>query len=144
MILMDVIEDFVLDNSVTMSWCFPDENDSYAQEVLKALPGTAAAVPSLWPLEVANILLVGERRGRISQADTATFVGLLEGLPIRIDDETSEHAMKASLNLARAQNLSVYDASYLELALRRGLPIATLDAKLKAAATALGIGSYSI
>lgn len=141
---MDVTEGFVLDNSVTMSWCFPDENDSYAQDVLKALPGTAAAVPSLWPLEVANILLVGERRGRISQADTATFIGLLEGLPIRIDDETSEHAMKASLNLARAQNLSVYDASYLELALRRGLPIATLDAKLKAAAAALGIGSYSV
>lgn len=141
---MDVKEGFVLDNSVTMSWCFPDERDSYSQDVLKALPGTAAAVSSLWPLEVANILLVGERRGRISQADTATFIGLLEGLPIRIDDETSEHAMKASLNLARAQNLSVYDASYLELALRRGLPIATLDAKLKAAAAALGIGPYSV
>lgn len=141
---MDVKEDFVLDNSVTMSWCFPDEHDSYAQEVLKSLPGVAAAVPALWPLEVANILLVGERRGRISQADSATFIGLLEGLPIRIDDETSEHAMKASLNLARAQNLSVYDASYLELALRRGLPIATLDAKLKAAAAALGIGPYGV
>lgn len=141
---MDVKEDFVLDNSVTMSWCFPDEHDSYAQDVLKALPGVAAAVPALWPLEVANILLVGERRGRISQADSATFIGLLEGLPIRIDDETSEHAMKAALNLARAQNLSVYDASYLELALRRGLPIATLDAKLKAAAAALGIGPYGV
>ncbi len=140
---MDVTEGFVLDNSVTMSWCFPDENDSYAQDVLKALPSTAAAVPALWPLEVANILLVGERRGRISQADSATFVGLLEGLPIRIDDETAEHAMKASLNLARAQNLSVYAASYLELALRRGLPIATLDAKLKAAAAAVGIPVYA-
>ncbi len=141
---MDVKDDFVLDNSVTMSWCFPDEHDSYAQDVLKAMPGVAAVVPTLWPLEVANILLVGERRGRISQADSATFIGLLEGLPIRIDDETSEHAMKASLSLARAQNLSVYDASYLELALRRGLPIATLDARLKAVAAALGIGSYSI
>lgn len=141
---MDVKEVFVLDNSVTMSWCFPDEHDSYAQDVLKTIPGVAAVVPTLWPLEVANILLVGERRGRISQADSATFIGLLEGLPIRIDDETSEHAMKASLSLARAQNLSVYDASYLELALRCGLPIATLDAKLKAAAAALGIGPYSI
>jgi predicted nucleic acid-binding protein len=140
---MDIAEGLVLDNSVTMSWCFPDEQDPYAQDVLKALPGTAAAVPTLWPLEVANILLVGERRGRISQADSATFVGLLEGLPIRIDDETSEHAMKASLNLARAQNLSVYDAAYLELAMRRGLPIATLDAKLKAAAAAVGVVAYS-
>lgn len=140
---MDVKEDFVLDNSVTMSWCFPDEQDSYAQDVLKALPNTAAAVSSLWSLEVANILLVGERRGRINQADTAMFIGLLEGLPIRIDDGTSEHAMKASLNLARAQNLSVYDAAYLELALRRGLPIATLDAKLKLAASNVGIAVYT-
>lgn len=140
---MDVKEVFVLDNSVTMSWCFPDEHDSYAQDVLKTLPNGAAAVPSLWSLEVANILLVGERRGRISQADTATFIGLLEGLPIRIDDETSEHAMKASLNLARAQSLSVYDATYLELALRRGLSIATLDSKLKLAASNVGVAFYS-
>ena len=140
---MEIKEDFVLDNSVTMSWCFPDEQDPYARDVLKALPNGAAAVPSLWPLEVANILLVGERRGRINQADTATFIGLLEGLPIRIDDETSDHAMRASLHLARAQNLSVYDASYLELAMRRGLPLATLDARLKAAATAVGVAVYS-
>jgi predicted nucleic acid-binding protein len=140
---MEVKEGFVLDNSVTMSWCFPDEQDPYAREVLRALQGTAAAVPTLWPLEAANILLVGERRGRISQADSATFVGLLEGLPIRIDDATSEHAMRASLSLAWAQNLSVYDAAYLELALRRGLPIATLDAKLRAAASALGLGLYA-
>jgi predicted nucleic acid-binding protein len=140
---MEVTESLVLDNSVTMSWCFPDEQDPYAQEVLRALPSTAAAVPTLWPLEAANILLVGERRGRISQADSATFVGLLEGLPIRIDPETSDHAMKASLGLARAQNLSVYDAVYLELAMRRGLPLATLDAKLRAAATAVGVPIYS-
>ncbi len=141
---MDVTDGLVLDNSVTMSWCFPDEQDPYAQDVLRALPGTAAAVPTLWPLEVANILLVGERRGRITQADSATFIGLLEGLPIHIDDETSEHAMKASLSLARAQNLSVYDAAYLELALRRGLPLATLDDKLKAAAAAVGVTAYSV
>jgi predicted nucleic acid-binding protein len=141
---MDVTEGFVLDNSVTMSWCFPDERDPYAQDVLRALPGTAAAVPTLWPLEAANILLVGERRGRISQADSATFVSLLEGLPIRIDDETSAHAMKASLSLARAQNLSVYDAAYLELAMRRGLPLASLDGKLKTAAAALGVAIYAV
>lgn len=140
---MDVTESFVLDNSVTMSWCFPDEHSPYTHDVLKALTGAGAAVPALWPLEAANILLVGERRGRISQADSAVFVGLLEGLPIRIDGETSDHAMKASLGLARAQNLSVYDAAYLELAIRRGLPLATLDAKLKAAAAAVGVRIYS-
>lgn len=140
---MDIKEGFVLDNSVTMSWCFPDEQDSYARDVLRALPGSSAVVPTLWPLEVANILLVGERRGRISQADSVTFVGLLEGLPIRIDVETSERAMKATLDLARARNLSVYDASYLELAMRRGLPIAALDAKLKAA-TVLGVPLHRV
>lgn len=96
------------------------------------------AVPILWPLEVANILLVGERRGRIRQADSTTFNGLREGLPIRIDHETSDHATKASLGLARTQDLSVYDAAYLELAMRRGLPLATLDVKLKTAAAAIG------
>ena len=87
---------------------------------------------------------IRERRGRISQADSATFIGLLEGLPIRIDDETSDHAMKASLALARAQNLSVYDAAYLELAMRRGLPLATLDERLKTAAAATGVSIYAV
>lgn len=101
-------------------------------------------VPTPWPLDVANILLVGERRGRIRQADTATFVGLLEGLPIRTDDETSKHAMKALLNLNRVQNLLVYDASYLELASRHGLPIVTLNARPQTAAAAFGIRSYNV
>jgi predicted nucleic acid-binding protein len=134
--------EFVLDNSVTMTWCFPDESDNYAETVLKSLPRAVASVPSLWPLEVANILLVGERRRRISQADSAAFVRLLQGLPIQIDADTSDQAMTASLDLARAQGLSVYDATYLELSLRRGIPIATLDQKLRTAATALGVPLY--
>src|SRR4051794_36900519 len=100
---MEATEGLVLDNSVTMSWCFPDGHDPYGLDVLRAMATTAAAVPTLWPLEPANTLLVGERRGRMSQADSATFIGLLDGLPIRIDGETSAHAMRASLSLARAQ-----------------------------------------
>jgi predicted nucleic acid-binding protein len=140
---MSITDEFVLDNSVTMSWAFPDEDDPYARNVLKALPGAAAVVPSIWPLEAANILLVGERRGRITQADSTSFVAILDGLTIGVDGETSERAMKDTLDLARAQKLSVYDAAYLELAMRRGLPLATLDDKLKAAALSVGVAIYS-
>lgn len=134
--------EFVLDNSVTMTWCFPDESNNYAEDVLKSLPHSVASVPSLWPLEVANILLVGERRRRINQADSTAFVRLLQGLPIQIDSSTCDQAMTSSLDLARAHGLSVYDATYLELSLRRGIPIATLDHKLRTTATSLGVHLY--
>jgi predicted nucleic acid-binding protein len=140
---MAIKAQFVLDSSVTLSWCFPDEHDSYALDVLKSLSGKGATVPSLWAVEVANILVVGERRGRISESDTATFIDLLEGLPIEMDDETSQHAMKASLLLARTHGISAYDATYLELAIRRGLSLSTLDAKLRTTATAAGVAVYA-
>jgi predicted nucleic acid-binding protein len=141
---MSITDEFVLDNSVTMSWAFPDEANPYAQDVLTTLPGASAVVPSIWPLEAANVLLVGERRGRISRADSTSFVAILDSLSIGVDGETSERALKDTLDLARAQGLSVYDAAYLELAMRRGLPLATLDDKLKAAALAVGVAIYSV
>lgn len=141
---MSITDEFVLDNSVTMSWAFSDEADPYAQDVLNALPGATAVVPSIWPLEAANVLLVGERRGRITRADSTSFVAILDGLSIGVDGETSERALKDTLDLARAQGLSVYDAAYLELAMRRGLPLATLDGKLKAAALVVGVAIYSV
>lgn len=139
---MNIKDEFVLDNSVTMSWCFPDEQDPYALDVLKALPKASAAVPTIWHLEVANILLVGERRSRITQSDSATFLGILGSLPIAVDGETTDHAFGGILSLSRAQNLSAYDAAYLELAMRRGLPLAALDGKLKTAAAAVGVPLY--
>jgi len=136
-------EGFVLDSSVTMAWYFQDEENDYANAVRDGLGESRAVVPSLWPLEVANTILVGEKRKRSNQAQAATWTGLLSALPITIDEETGTRAFSDILNLGRAQNLSAYDAAYLELAMRRGLPLATLDEKLKAAAGAVGVPIYS-
>jgi predicted nucleic acid-binding protein len=85
---------------------------------------------------------MGERRRRTTEAKVTQFVALVTSLPITIDDETTARAWQESLHLARAHNLTVYDAAYLELALRRGLPLATLDDPLKAAAAAVGVAEY--
>jgi predicted nucleic acid-binding protein len=130
---------FVLDCSVTMAWCFDDEATSYTNGVRDRLTDVRAIVPTLWPLEVANATLVGERRGRLDQARSQRFLSLIKQLPIAIDDETSRKAFDEIIHLARAQQLSAYDASYLELAIRRGLPLSCLDDKLKAAAIAIGV-----
>lgn len=137
-------EGLVIDSSVAISWCFPDEQDAYSQSVLDALASERAIVPDLWHLEVANTLVVGERRKRSTQANTVTWLGFLSSLPIAVDEETKFHAFGDTLSLAREHNLSVYDASYLELAMRRGLPLATLDEKLKTAAIAVGVSLYGV
>lgn len=136
-------DEFVLDGSVTMAWYFADEMNDYANSVRESLDESRAVVPSLWPLEVANTILVGEKRKRSTAAQAATWVGLLLSLPIAVDEQTASQAFSAILNLGRAQNLSAYDAAYLELAMRRGLALATLDDKLKAAALSVGVAIYS-
>jgi predicted nucleic acid-binding protein len=129
----------VLDTSIAVAWCFSDEKNAYADAIAKLFPNIEAVVPNLWFLEIANALVTGERRGRSTQADTVQWTTFLASLGIVADDETSSRAWNDTLNLARLQNLSAYDASYLELALRLGLPLATLDTKLKTAATAAGV-----
>lgn len=141
---MDASNAFVLDGSVTMVWGFEDEDDAYAAALLDKMPDLQAHVPSLWPLEVANALIVGERRGRMTPADAARFLSILGTFPIAIDDETAARAWTDTLHLARAHQLSAYDASYLELAIRHGLPLASLDGKLKAAATVVGVALYAV
>ncbi|MGZ3356966.1 MAG: type II toxin-antitoxin system VapC family toxin [Isosphaeraceae bacterium] len=136
---MDATKNFVLDGSVTMVWGFEDEADDYAEAILERMPDLQAHVPSLWPLEVANALLVGERRRRITPAETARFLAILGAFPITVDDQTVAHAWSDTMHLARAHNLSSYDAAYLELAIRLGLPLAALDGKLKTAAGAMGV-----
>ena len=136
---MDATKNFVLDGSVTMVWGFEDEADEYAEAILERMPDLQAHVPSLWPLEVANALLVGERRRRITSAETARFLAILGAFPITVDDQTVAHAWSDTMHLARAHNLSSYDAAYLELAIRLGLPLAALDGKLKTAAGAMGV-----
>jgi predicted nucleic acid-binding protein len=136
-------ERFVLDGSIALAWCFPDEQAPYPQSVLSAFGGKVEAiVPALWPLEVANALLMGERRKRSSQADTITWMGFLSALPIKVDTEAATRAFGDIVNLARTHRLTVYDAAYLELAMRLGIGLATLDEKLAAAAKTVGIALY--
>lgn len=130
---------FVLDTSVTMSWFFEDEATPTSMEVLDALRNSQALVPSLWPLEVANVLLVAERRGRTNEARSSRFVALLNSLPIVVDSSTADQALATTLHLGRQFGLSSYDASYLELAMREGCPLATQDEKLRSAAIKCGV-----
>lgn len=134
---------FVLDNSVVMSWCFKDEANQYADSVLDKLSKTTAIVPSIWPLEVVNVLLVAERRKRIKEADSVRFITLLSQLPIIVEEERKDQIMIDLLSFARLNNLSSYDASYLNLAMKKGAPIASLDKKLLEAATAVNVEVFN-
>ena len=125
-----MVKHFVVDNSVVMSWCFRDETNRYADTVLDRLTQAVAIVPSIWPLEVVNVLLVAERQTRLSESDSVRFITLLSQLPIVVEHERSERMMKELLALARTHKLSSYDASYLDLAMRTGVPMATLDETL--------------
>lgn len=130
---------FVLDGSVTLAWLFHDEKDSYADAIVARLPAVEMLVPHLWHLEVANVLMVSERRGRCTQADSSHWLGFLSGLSITVDGQTERQAWSASLAIARQHALSVYDAAYLELAIRENVSIASLDKQLIAAAKAIGV-----
>ncbi len=129
----------VVDCSVTMAWYFRDQADAFCDSVLIALKTGTAHVPSIWPLEIANVLLIGERRKLIARTDTDNFLGTLNQLRIAVDEETPQRALGPILALAREDGLSAYDAAYLELAMRLGLPLATRDAALKKAARAAGV-----
>lgn len=130
---------FVLDSSVTLTWCFEDEATDYADHVLKLLGSTTALSPAIWPLEVANAIRTAERRGRLEPADTARVAELLEALPIRVEAAPLDRALGSILALARAYELTSYDASYLDLAMREGLMLATQDDRLRNAAGHAGI-----
>jgi len=130
---------FVLDCSVAASWFFEDEAHSSSDRLLDSLKSGTALVPSLWPLEMSNVLLTAERRRRLTRAQALRCVELLRSLPIEVDEGTPSRAMGDILSLARDQNLSIYDAAYLELAIREGLPLATRDRALADAAKRCGI-----
>ena len=123
----------------SLAWCFADEATLAAWQVLERLEAESAVAPNLMPLEVANLLTLAERRGRITAARLAEFVHLIAGLPIEIDEETSARALRQVLDLARAARLTAHDACYLELATRRGLPLASKDVRLRDGATRLGV-----
>ncbi|RME82058.1 MAG: PIN domain-containing protein [Caldilineae bacterium] len=133
---------FVLDASVTMAWCFEDEASAYADAVLDSLTHAKAVVPAVWPLEVGNVLAVAQRRGRIDQAGSVRFVTLLMQLPIMVEPETPQRVFGEILALAREHDLSSYDASYLDLAMRAGIPLATQDKGLQQAVARAGVALY--
>jgi predicted nucleic acid-binding protein len=131
--------ELVLDVSLSCAWCFADETSEPAWAILEQLQEGRAHVPALWLWETANVLVQAERRGRISPAAIRTYLGLLEGLPISVDQPSTASAWHDTLALARSHRLTSYDAAYLELALRRGLPLATRDKALQAAGRLEGV-----
>lgn len=132
--------EFVLDASVTMAWFFEDEAASSTDALLDALNREGQAVVAMhWALEVTNTLLMAERRKRCSAADSTHFLGILDSLPIERDEDTADKAVTTTIALARSNNLTLYDAAYLELAMRRKLPLASLDKDLRAAAQKNGV-----
>jgi predicted nucleic acid-binding protein len=135
-------EAFVLDGSVALAWSLGDEQNAYADAVAKQLKSAEAVVPALWPFEVVNVLVVGERRRRCTPAQLTKAMTFLRSVKVRIDWDSPVRAWTDTFVLARAHNLTAYDASYLEVAVRHGLPLATLDVPLRSAAAAAGVPIY--
>jgi predicted nucleic acid-binding protein len=129
----------VIDSSVTVAWCFKDERTSAIDAIQDRLAIETAIVPEHWCLEVANALLVGERRNRIVPTDVAQFLRELDNLLIQVDDQLRMCVFDHIIPLSRTHSLTTYDAAYLDLALRTHLPLASLDVDLRRAAATLGV-----
>ena len=129
----------VLDNSSTMAWTFPEETTSAIDIVFSRVERTGAWVPSLWQLEVANVLQMAVRSNRYTAAFRDRALAALAVLPIDIEHTRTSHVWNEIVHLAERHDLTVYDATHLELAMRRNLPLATLDTALRAAATREGV-----
>ncbi len=139
---------FVLDASVTMCWLFRDGKPaarSYALKVLDAMKQaeTRALVPVTWGLEISNVIGKAEMKGSTREAQSEAFLEMLEGIDINADSATFSMALSDTLQIARRYRLSAYDASYLELAMREGLPLATLDEDLQKAANKAGVKRFA-
>jgi predicted nucleic acid-binding protein len=133
---------FVLDGSTALAWCFEDEQDADAMKVRSGLDGGEAVVPPIWPLEVLNGFLMAERRRRIGPADTNRFLALLAELPITVVSSDDIGRWPELAARARHKRLTAYDGAYLDLALQLGLPLASSDEDLRAAAAAAGVKLY--
>lgn len=136
---------FVLDNSVSIRWLLESNKKSdqvYAESVLKSLIDSEALIPNLWHLEASNVLLEAEKRKEVGTGEVERFISQLENLPLRVDAFTYQQSLNRIMVLARSYKLSSYDAAYLELALREGLPLATLDREMIKAARKAGVDIY--
>ena len=137
--------DFVLDNSVSMRWLLASEKASdqkYSENVLESMRDVDALTPNLWHLEAISVLTGAEKRGEVSLGEIERFISQLENLPVHVDPLTAHQAFSRTLALSRAYNINSYDASYLELAMREGLPLASLDKKLVKAAKKADVEIY--
>jgi predicted nucleic acid-binding protein len=132
----------VIDASLALTWFFEDEATPETDRLLDRVRHEGAVVPALWRLELGNVLLQAERRGRISTANVEQRLTLIARLPISVDPETVSRAWRDTLAVARTERLTVYDAAYLELATRRRVPLFTLDKELAAAARRRGAEVY--
>lgn len=129
-----------MDTSIAVAWCFEDEKTHYTEKILEFMAaGTEAIVPSIWSVEVGNAFLVAERRKRITEAEVTRFLTRLNGFFILVDSTDISQVFEQTMHHARTWKLTMYDATYLGLALREELPIATLDEALKKASQAAGI-----
>jgi predicted nucleic acid-binding protein len=133
------VSGFILDCSVAVAWCIDDEATPESDALLDRARDEGAIVPQLWPLELGNVLLQASKRGRLSAKDVTARLDLISELPIRIDEETAARGLREVIALARTENLTTYDATYLELAMRRDLPLASRDDALAEAAHRNGI-----
>lgn len=139
---MKIKSNYILDCSLTMTWCFKEEATQLSQIAQAGLIENTALVPSIWPLEVNNVLWVGIRKGKITAIQAKRFKYILTSLPISIDLKASDLHNEVILELAQKYKISCYDAAYLELALRENLPFATLDVALAKAAKVAGVGLF--
>lgn len=131
---------FILDSSLTMAFVLADEATIETDKILDNLgQGGKAFAPALWRWEVGNVLLMAERRKRITAAESQHHLQLLQSLPVDLDENAWWEAWDATPRLARKHHLTLYDAAYLELAVRRGLPVGSLDTELRKAAKAEGL-----
>jgi predicted nucleic acid-binding protein len=141
----DAINRLVLDASVALAWCFPHESSAGSERLLDSMADRSTAiVPAIWPFEVANALLTAERRKRLSMAQVTAILKKLAQLPITIDAVPIESVFGDILAVARQGQLTEYDAAYLELALREGLSLATLDDPLRRAARNAGVSLVAV
>jgi predicted nucleic acid-binding protein len=133
------VKGLVLDCSVAAAWCFEDEASPAADALLERVRDEGAVVPPLWHWEIANVLLMASRKGRLAQGDVSARLTLLGALPIDTDLDCVGRSWRETLLLAQTHHLTAYDAAYLELAQRAGVPLATRDGELATAARAMRV-----
>jgi predicted nucleic acid-binding protein len=129
----------VLDASITLAWCFKDQATPLSEAVLEQLADDRGLVPELWPFEVTNVLVLAERRGRITNSQAAHFIQLIDHLPIRVEELGRDQVFSTVRTLAASTGLTAYDASYLALAAHAGVLLASSDERLRQAAMAAGV-----